>query len=127
MSGDSRVVDGVPVDDLGVRFAIVRAIKGWNVKEAAEQCGLAPSTWRNREAGRPGQTLVDDCRRVSERADVSFEWLMVGGPLARSRWTPCDEPLFEAPVLVPPPAGQGRLFPDDADHPRPPLAIASGS
>lgn len=63
---------------LGARLALVRWRKGWNAKEAAIACGLPPQSWRDWEAGARPRDMVDICRKIAERTDVNFYWLLTG-------------------------------------------------
>jgi transcriptional regulator with XRE-family HTH domain len=86
--------DPVPLDSFGARLAIIRQYRGgWNVKRTADVCGLDDQRWRNWEAGthRP-QDYPSVCRQIAEALGISYEWLMLGGPL-RSR---CLGPLVHA-------------------------------
>jgi hypothetical protein len=76
----------VPKDTFGARLAIVRqALGGWNVKKAAELCGLDDQTWRNWEAGKnPPRDMEGVCRSIAKATGFSYEWLMVGGSLSAS-------------------------------------------
>ncbi len=62
----------------GERLALVRHRMGWNVKEAAVECGLPPQSWRNWESGKQPHDVVAVCRQVSLRTGVSFDWLLLG-------------------------------------------------
>lgn len=76
------IADGIPLDTFGTRLAIVRqALGGWNVKKTAEHFGLDPGSWRNWEAGGSCRTREEVCRTISDASGISYEWLMVGGPL----------------------------------------------
>lgn len=81
-----RKLDPLPVDTFGARLAIVRQyVGGWNVKRAATACGLDDQRWRNWEAGtNTPRDYPEVCRAISDALGISYEWLMLGGPL-RSR------------------------------------------
>jgi hypothetical protein len=88
----------VPVDTFGARLALIRQyLGGWNTKRAADHCGLDDQKWRNWESGRhKPRDYPEVCRAISDRCGVDYVWLMVGGPLIRSRcfsqaWTPEPE------------------------------------
>ena len=75
-----------PADTFGARLALMRqASGGLNVAQAAGRCGIDDSSWRNWEAGkaRP-RDFIGACRQVSDGLDFDFEWVVLGGPLARS-------------------------------------------
>ncbi len=63
---------------LGARLALVRHRMGWNVAEAATECGLPVASWRNWENGKQPRDVVAVCRQVSARSGVSFDWLLLG-------------------------------------------------
>jgi transcriptional regulator with XRE-family HTH domain len=76
----------IPPDAFRVRIAMVRAMRGWNVKQAAEACGLSPENWRMWEkTGRRPQDYETVCRRIAEGSGFSKSWISSGGPLATSR------------------------------------------
>lgn len=72
----------VPTDQsLPMRLAMVRAILGWNMREAALACRVTPTSWRDWEQhGRLPRDLVGTMRRVSERTGVDLVWLLTGTP-----------------------------------------------
>ena len=74
----------VPVDTFGARLALIRQAKGWNVKEAADACGLNDQSWRNWEAGGGVQKMDRVARKIAEATGVNYVWLLAGGPI-RSR------------------------------------------
>lgn len=65
-------------DSFGARLALVRQHEGWNVKEAALACSLAPQSWRNWENGRQVLDAVAVCRAISARTGVDLHWLLTG-------------------------------------------------
>ncbi len=71
-------VGWVPEDTFGSRLAQVRQRMGWNIKEAAQECGLPPQSWRNWESGHAPRDLAEVCRKISEHTGVSAEWLVFG-------------------------------------------------
>ncbi len=68
------------VSTFGARLALVRQRMGWNIKEAAEECGLPVASWRNWEAGKQPRDLVGVCRRISDRTGAQVQWLVFGSP-----------------------------------------------
>jgi hypothetical protein len=76
--------DGVPKDTFGARLAIVRqTLGGWNVKRAAQHCGIDDQTWRNWEAGKnPPRDMEGVCRQIAKATGINYRWLMIGGPLS---------------------------------------------
>jgi hypothetical protein len=72
----------IPEDTFGARLALIRQhLGGWNVKRAADFCGIDDQQWRNWESGRnrPRDYPVV-CRRICSRTGVALSWLMMGGP-----------------------------------------------
>lgn len=108
----------VPEDTFGARLALVRQHFGWNVKKAADCCGIPVQNWRSWESGRLPRNLYDVVTTIAERTGVDRTWLLGGGPL-RSR---CLSPMHDY-------LGQLVLFNDDGigwDH-RPSLAAVNES
>ena len=87
--------DGVPKDTFGARLAVVRqTLGGWNVKRTALHCGLDDQTWRNWEAGKnPPRDMEAVCRQIAKATGISYQWLMIGGPLSSSAYNPTMEVL----------------------------------
>lgn len=73
---------GWAADDstFGARLALVRQRMGWgNVSEAALACGFAAGSWRNWERdGRIPRDQVAIARRISDRTECSYRWLLEG-------------------------------------------------
>lgn len=68
-----------PSRDLGQRLALVRQHYGWNVAEAARECGLDPASWTAWETeGRMPRNLVDVCEKIANRSRCQFYWLLTG-------------------------------------------------
>lgn len=78
--------DWVPRDTFGARLALVRqTLGGWNVKRAADACGVDDQSWRNWEAGKGTPRDYEMvCRKIADATGCDYRWLMAGGPL-RSR------------------------------------------
>jgi hypothetical protein len=52
---------------------------GWNIKQAAEECGINPATWRAWESGRNRITdLSGAAAKIAVRSGADYVWLMVG-------------------------------------------------
>ena len=68
----------VPADSFGSRLALVRNHLGWNVKEAADACGLNDQSWRNWEAGKLPRDLIATAEKIASTTNCSMMWL-VGG------------------------------------------------
>lgn len=73
----------VPRDTFGARLALVRQRNGWNVKEAADACGLNDQSWRNWEEpeSKGPRDYAGVCAKIAEQAGCELRWLMAGGPL----------------------------------------------
>lgn len=105
----------VPADTFGVRLAVIRAaLGGWNVKRAAEFCGIPPQNWRNWEAGKACLDYEGACRAIARATGYSYRWISAGGPLSQR-----DGCLFALPA----PLGQG-TFDDLWTEPEPVRAFA---
>ncbi len=77
----------IPTDTFGARLALIRQRFGWNVVEAAEACSLNDETWRQWEkTGRTPRNVFDVARKIADATGCDYDWLVVGGDLARSRW-----------------------------------------
>jgi hypothetical protein len=79
-----------PTDTFGARLAVMRQAKGaWNIKRAAEFCGIDDGAWRNWESGRSlPRDYLRICHVIADRLGFEFEWVALGGPLAApsTRW-----------------------------------------
>lgn len=75
----------VPADSFPVRLAIVRAsMGGWNYRQASKATGIGAETWRLWEKReRTCQDMQGVSRKINKATGISFEWLMIGGELAR--------------------------------------------
>lgn len=82
MTVTERETAWVPQDTFGARLALVRHQLGrLSVEEAAQRCGLAPSTWRTWEAGVRPQDTQEVVRRIAGATGADRDWLMWGGHL----------------------------------------------
>lgn len=78
----------VPEDTFGARLALVRQHMNWNVAEAARACGFNDETWRQWEKkGHTPRGVYEVARKISRVTGCSYDWLVLGGDLTRSRWT----------------------------------------
>src|SRR5687768_8225624 len=69
----------VPDDStFGARLALVRWRLGWNVKEAADICGINDQSWRNWEGGGHPRDYIATCEKIATTTNCSMMWL-VGG------------------------------------------------
>lgn len=62
----------------GARLALVRWRMGWNVKQAADECQLSPTSWANWEAGREPRKYMATIAAIVLRTGVDRIWLMTG-------------------------------------------------
>lgn len=110
----SAVALVTPPDTFAVRLAIVRAAcGGWNIKRAAEECGVDPESWRMWEKGRKPQNREAICRAIEARTGYAYDWLMAGGALAPTfgyKLNAAGEPLILAIVSDTPEPVQRELF-----------------
>lgn len=87
----------VPEDSFGGRLALVRQAMRWNVKEAADACGLNDQSWRNWEDGRKCRDLVAVAEHIHDATGVNLAWLVMGDGqvVSPSRWitTECEGQL----------------------------------
>lgn len=93
-SHDERMTAGWTADDssLGARLALVRHRMGWNVKEAAKECGVPAASWRSWEEGAQPRRLLDILRGIAERTGCDYMWLLMG-PRATSEQHPAPRPV----------------------------------
>lgn len=68
----------VPEDSFGARLALIRQAMKWNVKEAAEACGLNDQSWRNWEDGRRCRDLIAVAERIAKATDIDIAWIVMG-------------------------------------------------
>lgn len=68
----------VPEDTFGSRLARIRQRIGWNVKEAADHCGITDQTWRNWEDGGMPRDFPATCAKIADRTGCNLKWLMLG-------------------------------------------------
>ena len=61
------------------RLALVRMRMGWNMKEAARECGLNAQTWRLWEIdGITPRDQVKVAKQISTRTGCDYLWLLLG-------------------------------------------------
>ena len=77
---DRSVSTGLTVDDttFAARLALVRHRMGWNLKEAARECGQPAASWRMWEEGSSPRRKEDIARAIVERTGCDFYWLLLG-------------------------------------------------
>ena len=70
----------IPTDaDFGSRLAAVRHRMGWNIKEAARECGLPAATWRLWEIdGALPRNIITIAMAISQRTGCDYLWLVHG-------------------------------------------------
>jgi transcriptional regulator with XRE-family HTH domain len=79
--------------DFGSRLALVRHKMGWNVKEAARECGLPAATWHDWEAGSSPRNLVTISMAIATRTNADFLWLVHGPDRGGAKPTHEYDPL----------------------------------
>jgi transcriptional regulator with XRE-family HTH domain len=74
------VTEGWIPDDstLGARLALVRQRMGWNIKEAAIACAIAPESWRRWEADRTEPRGLSTYMKIAGVTGVNYRWLAFG-------------------------------------------------
>lgn len=70
----------IPTDaDFGSRLALIRHRMGWNMKEAARECGVPAPTWRLWEVeGALPRNIVTIAMAISQKAGCDYLWLVHG-------------------------------------------------
>lgn len=68
----------IPQDTFGGRLAQIRQELRWNVKHAAEACGLNDQSWRNWEAGGLPRDLVATAKTIAQVTGCNERWLVLG-------------------------------------------------
>jgi hypothetical protein len=76
----TKVPSWIPSDtDFGSRLALVRHRMGWNIKEAARECGVAAATWRLWEVdGARPRSLITIALTIATRTGCDYLWLVHG-------------------------------------------------
>jgi transcriptional regulator with XRE-family HTH domain len=83
----------VPSDTFSLRLAIARFHAGrLSIEQAARQCGLSPGNWAHWEDGRRPRERVEVAEAIADGLGVSFNWLLMGGPLIPARGKPVKRP-----------------------------------
>jgi len=94
----------VPDDStFGARLALIRQRMGWNIAEAARECGVNTESWRLWEqAGREPRQLVTICMAIATRTGVDVDWL-IKGPSAASLRARAELTVWYARDVINPP------------------------
>lgn len=66
---------------------------GWNVKEAAQECGLPAASWRSWEEGAQPRRIFEVLTLISKRTGCDYMWLLVG----RRDGVPAMAPYVQTP------------------------------
>ena len=75
----TRTRSWVPELTFGARLALVRHAMGWNMKEAAANCGLPAQSWRQWEVGgHMPRRVVDVAKQIAGVTGVDYLWLLLG-------------------------------------------------
>ncbi len=76
---------GWTVDDseFGARLALVRQRMGWNIKEAARECGIPAASWGTWENGAMPRRYTEMCRLIADRTGCDYGWLVLGPQVAK--------------------------------------------
>lgn len=84
----------VPSDTFAARLALIRQhLGGWNVKKAADYCGIDDQSWRNWEAGKGHPRDYEHvCRKIAEATGCDRKWLAAGGTLIMTCLIPVENP-----------------------------------
>ena len=91
----------IPSDDaFAARLALIRNRKGWNVKEAAMACGVAPQSWRNWELGVRPHDFQQACEVIAEHSGANINWLALGSGAPGSIRSSVTTPFLGAPDLI---------------------------
>ncbi|HEX5996274.1 MAG TPA: helix-turn-helix domain-containing protein [Jiangellales bacterium] len=99
-SGVMHQTTGWTVDasTFAARLALVRMRMGWNMKEAARECGLNAQTWRLWEIdGITPRDQVKVAKQISSRTGCDYLWLLLdpdrgeGGEGLNARYDPLAE------------------------------------
>lgn len=92
----------IPTDhEFGMRLAMVRRQMGWNMKQAAAECGIAAATWRLWEdQGASPHDLIAKGRKIAQRTGCDLSWLvgLPGNRESSNGWVPlADHPRDNRP------------------------------
>jgi hypothetical protein len=83
----------VPEDTFGGRLAVLRQHFGWNVKQAADHCGILGENWRRWEkTGSTPRGIYEIVDQIVKATGVDRTWLLAGGPLSPEGTTPEVDP-----------------------------------
>jgi transcriptional regulator with XRE-family HTH domain len=107
--------DWVPADTFGARLALIRQHHGWNVKEAADACGLVDQSWSNWEAGTSPRDYQNVCDKIARGSRADLVWLMMGGALRTESFATLSlvPAVLGDQSLLDPETGEAYNFRDD--------------
>ncbi|BCJ45367.1 hypothetical protein GCM10010168_86360 [Actinoplanes ianthinogenes] len=79
-ANEGTATEGWTVDDsqFGARLALVRQRMRWNIKEAAQACGIAPASWASWEDGAMPRKYTEICEKIAARTGANYLWLVAG-------------------------------------------------
>lgn len=100
----------VPKNTFGARLALIRQRYGWNVKEAADACGLDAGSWHNWESGKSPRRFEEVTEQIAMESDSDLAWLR--GLRGLDGLSPI---LMQVPARYPY-VVQGELFPEPKDR-----------
>lgn len=83
----------IPADTFAARLLLARHHAGrLSIEKAAIKCGLNPGNWAHWEDGRLPRDKVEVAQAVSDGLGLSFDWLLLGGPLLSGRGRVTNQP-----------------------------------
>lgn len=102
----------IPVDNFGARLALIRQYMKWNYAQAARACGINEETWRQWEKrGHTPRGVYDVAGTIADACGCSYDWLVSGGNLSRSRWTALNSLRLIPGGFQDHPSGPGQMIP----------------
>lgn len=81
---NTKMADRAPgwvpgLDTLGARLALIRQAMGWNLAQAATECGIPVASWRNWEnRGKEPQGLVTISMKIAGVTGIDYRWIALG-------------------------------------------------
>lgn len=102
-------------DTFGARLALVRQRMGWNITEAARECGLGAESWRLWEQGREPHRLVTIAMAIANKTGCDYLWLVHGpdrgGTIRSNNYGPEPHVVVTAGALEGRPNGREQVGP----------------